>query len=299
MAVDTVAILYPGDMGSGVGGALHAHGHDVITCLKGRSEGSRMRAERAGFRVVADLETVAAEADLILSILPPEAALDTARAVADAMGRAGRTPPYADCNAVSPDTTREIGAVIERAGAPYIDGGIVGNPPGTTKLPVRFYVSGPQCEIVAELHGKGIDVRPSGPEIGRASAIKMCYAAVSKGTNTLHTAALMAAEALGVGEVLREEWQYSAPAVYDRMKFMVPRLPADSKRWIREMEEIAHTFESVGVTPHFHEGARDVYELLARTPFAEETKETIDKNRTVEQSVEEYVRHLPGRKAAE
>lgn len=299
MAVGKIAILYPGDMGSAVGGALREHGYDVMTCLAERGEGSRSRAERAGFRTVPDLDAIAAEADLILSILPPEAALDTARKIADAMGRVGRTPPYADCNAVSPDSTREIGGVLEKAGAPYIDGGIVGSPPGKGAQPVRFFVSGPHAGIMAELDGKGIDVRLSGDEIGRASAIKMCYAAVSKGANTLHTAALVAAEALGVSEELREEWQYSAPAVYERMKAMVPRLPADSARWIREMEEIAHTFESVGVTPHFHHGARDIYELLARTPFAAETRETIDKNRTVEQSVTEYARHLTTRKAAE
>ena len=299
MALDVIAILYPGDMGQGVGKALKDHGHDVITCLTQRSEGSRSRAARAGLRDVPDLTALVSEADLILSILPPEAALDTAKEVAAAMKAAGKTPPYADCNAVSPETTRAIGHAIEDAGAPYIDGGIIGHAPGKSDQPTRFYVSGPNARVMAPLDGKGISVRDCGGEVGRASAVKMCYASVSKGTFTLHTAALVAAEALGVGELVRGEWEYSAPQVYQRMQTLVPRIPADAGRWIGEMEEIAKTFDSVGVTPNFHLGARDVLELLDRTPFAAETRETIDKSRTMEQSVEEYVRHLPKREAAE
>lgn len=299
MALDVIAVLYPGDMGQGVGRALADHGHDVITCLAGRSEGSRARASRAGMREVADLETLVSEADLVLSILPPEAALATAREVAAAMNSANKTPPYADCNAVSPETTRDIGRVIEDAGAPYIDGGIIGHAPGKSDQPTRFYVSGPNAKIMSALDGKGISVRDCGGEVGRASAVKMCYASVSKGTFTLHTAALIAAEALGVGEQVRGEWEYSAPQVYQRMQALVPRLPADAGRWIGEMEEIARTFESVGVTPNFHLGARDIFRLLEQTPFAAETRETIDKSRTMEQSVEEYARHLPKKEAAE
>lgn len=299
MAVEVIAILYPGDMGHGVGQALVDHGHRVITCLAGRSEGSRARAARAGMETVPDLTALTGEADLILSILPPEAAMALAHEVARAMAQAGRSPPFADCNAIAPETSRAVAAVIEGAGAAFIDGGIIGQPPGKSELATRFYVSGPDAALMSALDGEGIDVRVCSDRIGDASAVKMCYAAVSKGTNTLHTAALVAAEALGVGELVRGEWQYSVPGVFQRMKTNVPRLPADSARWVGEMEEIARTFSSVGVTPKFHEGAADIFRLLASTPFAAETRETMDGSRTVEQSVEEYVRHLPRREAAE
>ena len=299
MELGTIAILSPGDMGEGVGGALVQSGFDVITCLAGRGAATRARAERAGFRDVADLDALVSEADVVLSILPPEAAQGIACDVAAAMGRTGKTPPYADCNAVSPETTRAIGETVGAAGADFIDGGIVGAAPGKSEQPVRIYVSGPRAEIMTALDGNGIAIRPCGPEVGRASAVKMCYAAVSKGTNTLHTAVLIAAEALGVGEILRDEFAYSTPGALQRMRATVPRLPADSARWVREMEEIAQTLESVGVTPHFHLGARDVFKLLASTPFAAETRETLDRSRTMEQTVEVFVDHLPGRKAAE
>ncbi len=294
-----IAILSPGDMGSGIGRDLTARGFDVVTCLAGRGEGSRGRARAAGIRDLPDLDTLVAEAELVLSILPPESAPSLARDVADAMTRSGATPPFADCNAIAPETTQAIGETIRAAGAAFIDGGIIGLAPGKANKPVRIYTSGPEAGLMAVLDGGGIAIRFCGPEIGRASAVKMCYAAISKGTNTLHTATLIAAEALGVGEVLRGELADSAAATYRHMQAKVPRLPADAARWIGEMEEIARTFEAAGVTPHFHEGARDTFKLLAETPFAAETRETIDPNRTMEQSIEVYVNHRPGQKSAQ
>jgi 3-hydroxyisobutyrate dehydrogenase-like beta-hydroxyacid dehydrogenase len=299
MALKTVAILSPGDMGSGVGRALRAHGYDVVTCLAGRGQGSRARATRAGFREVASLEALVSAADIVLSILPPESAPQVAREVARAMRATGRKPPYADCNAVAPETARGIGATIAAASAEFIDGGIIGTPPGKSDLPTRIYVSGPRAEIMAEFDGKGIYVRQSGPEIGRASAIKMCYAAVSKGTNALHTAALVTAEALGVGQAVRDEWKLSAPGVYDRMQKSVPWLAADAARWVGEMVEIAKTFDSCGVTPKFHQGAADIFRLLDASPFSAETRETLDRSRTLEQTVKTLVEYLPAGKAAE
>jgi 3-hydroxyisobutyrate dehydrogenase-like beta-hydroxyacid dehydrogenase len=282
-------------MGSGVGRDLAERGFDVVTCLAGRGEGSRARAARAGFRDIPDLDALVTEADLVLSILPPESAPALARDVAAAMTRTGKTPPFADCNAISPETTRTIGETIGKAGAAFIDGGIIGRAPGAGGKPTRIYVSGPEAGLMPALDGGGISIRLCGTGIGRASAVKMCYAAISKGTNTLHTATLIAAEALEVGEELRAELADSAAATYRHMQATVPRLPADSARWIGEMEEIAKTFESAGVTPHFHEGARDTFKLLAETPFAAETRETIDPNRTLEESVKVYLDHRPGR----
>jgi 3-hydroxyisobutyrate dehydrogenase-like beta-hydroxyacid dehydrogenase len=299
MAIRTIAILSPGDMGTGFGRDLGKRGRDVITCLTGRGAATRARALEAGFRDVPDLDALVAEAEVILSIMPPESAHAVARNVADAMQRTGATPVYADCNAISPDTTREIEKTITASGADYIDGGIIGHPPGKSDMPVRLYVSGPRSALLTEIDGGNIDVRDCGPGIGDASAVKMCYASVTKGTNTLHTAALITAERLGVGELVRDEFEYSSPAAYQRMNAMVPRLPVDAARWIGEMVEIAHTYESVGVTPNFHRGAREIYDLLAATPIADETRDTIDASRTLEQVLRIYVDQLIRREAAE
>jgi 3-hydroxyisobutyrate dehydrogenase-like beta-hydroxyacid dehydrogenase len=291
MTPDKIAILMPGDMGHGVGRALREHGHDVMTCLADRSDRTRELAEAAGMRDCASLDALVVEADLILSILPPDAAIAQATAVAIAMTATGARPVYVDCNAVSPMTARQVGAIITAAGAPFIDCGIVGLAPGKGKE-TRFHVSGPDTTPMERLNGKGITVLPMGSEIGRASALKMVYAGLTKGTMTLHTAILTAAWQLGVYDETIAEFTDSQPAALEAMRNRAPRIPADAGRWIGEMEEIAATLASVDVTPDFHSGAADICRLLNRTPFARETRETLDLSRTIDDAIPIYAQHL-------
>jgi 3-hydroxyisobutyrate dehydrogenase-like beta-hydroxyacid dehydrogenase len=293
MASKTIAILSPGDMGHNVGKVLKKEGLRIITSLAGRSERTRGLAEAAGFEDVGSVEAVAREADVILSIMPPDKALDAARDAAAAMKAAGKTPHYVDCNAISPGMSEKVGDVIMSAGALFSDAGIVGPGPGTREKPTHFFVSGPDAKALDVLQGPHIEVLNVGDGIGRASAVKMCYAAVTKGTWTLYTAALTAAEALGVSEELHAEFQFSRAAQYQEMERMVPRMPLDAGRWIGEMHEIAATLGGAGVTPNFHKGAADIFELLVKTPIAQETRETVDKSRTLRQAVEIYAAHLP------
>lgn len=292
MTIETIAILMPGDMGHGCAVAFRDNGFRTVTCLAGRSERTRGLAARAGLEDLGSLDAVAREADLILSILPPESALAQAQAVAAAMASVGRTPPYADCNAVSPATVRAIGAAIGGAGAPFIDGGIVGLNPVREEGRTRLYVSGPDTAPVEALDGRGLQVRPLGTEIGRASAMKMVYAAATKGTFTLHAAVLAVAQVHGLTADYLAELDESLPAVRQAMARMVPRIPLDAARWEGEMNEIAATFAEAGVTPRFHEGAAWIMALAARTPIARETRETVDESRTLEEALEMYVAAL-------
>lgn len=294
MASKTIAILSPGDMGHNVGKALKKEGLRIVTSLAGRSERTRALAAAAEFEDLGSVQAVAAAADVILSIMPPDKALDAAREVAAAIKAAGAAPHYADCNAISPGTSKKVGDVILSAGALYSDAGIIGPGPGTREKPTHFYVSGPDAAALDVLQGPHIDVLNVGAEVGRASAVKMCYAAVTKGTWTLYTAALTAAEALGVSDELHGEFRFSRPAQYQEMERMVPRMPLDAGRWIGEMHEIAATLGAAGVTPNFHKGAADIFELLVRTPIAKETRETVDKSRTLRQALVIYAAHLPG-----
>ena len=297
MTSKTIAVVAMGDMGHAVGRVLRDHGHDVITCLAGRSQTSREMAERAGARDVADLKTLAGEADMFLSILPPSSALDLARDVARAMQAAATTLTYVDCNAVSPATAQQIADAVGPAGAPFIDAGIVGAAPG--KATPRFHVSGPDTSAMEDLDGCGIIVKPCGHAPGDASAVKMCYAALTKGTFTLHTALLMAAKSLGVYDTVLEELAHSQSATLAKMEGRVPFIPADAGRWIGEMEEIAATFRDAGVTGGFHDGAASVLRVLAETPFADETRETLDRSRGLDDAVTEYVKHLAAGKPAD
>lgn len=294
MSISTIAILSPGEMGHAVGRALGEHGYQVITCLQGRSERTCRLAQVAGIRDVPGIEEMVAEADLALSILVPEEAVNVARRVAEALRATGASMPFADCNPVSPQTARLMDSIISGAGAPFIDASIVGGPPGRG-APPRFYVSGPHAHLMSELNGKGIAVRHVGDEIGRASAVKMCYAALTKGTSALWVALLTAAEALGITEELRQEFLYSQPNEYKRMEAGIPGLPSKAFRWVAEMEEIAATFDSVGVTPFFHKGAAEIFRLLKDTPFAHEKPETIDRSRTLAQTISVIARSLPAK----
>lgn len=287
MSKSTIAILMPGDMGHGVGLVLRQHGHEVITSLAGRSERSRTLAEAGGVVDAGDLDAAVAAADMILSILPPTSAPKLANDVAAAMKRTGKTPIYVDCNAISPGTTSGIADVIHSAGAAFIDAGIIGLAPNKTPN-TRFYVSGPDTGPMQALDGQGFKVITLGSEIGQASAMKMVYAALTKGTNTLWTALLLTAERNGLLDPLLAEFEHSQEDTLKRMRAQVPFLPADSARWIGEMEEIAKTFREAGVTGDFHDGAAWVHTLLAETPFAAETRQTLDRSRTLETSIAAY-----------
>ena len=286
MALRTIAILSPGNMGSAVGRVLRESGYDVVTNLDGRSDRTRALAEEAGFRAVSGMDGIVEEADLVMSILVPSEAVSVAREAAASMSRTGARPAFADCNAVSPDTARELGEIIEAAGGRYIDAGIIGGPPGSASPP-RFYASGPHEAVLGELDGKGILVPLLGGEVGRASGIKMCYASMTKGASALETAALVAAYRLGLSSELESELASSRAAALAQMQSLIG-LPGKAFRWIGEMEEIAATFESVGVTGHFHHGAAEVFRMVADSPLGDERPETIDPNRSLRETVEVF-----------
>ena len=292
MAVKTVAIQSPGDMGSGVGRELVARGFRAVTCLAGRSERSRSLAEAAGLDIAESLDALVEAADIVLSILPPAAAESFADEAAAALRRTGARPAVADCNAIAPTTARRVAARFAGTGATFIDAGIIGNAPGKTALPTRFYCSGPDTSALEALDGPNLSVRPLGDDIGRASAMKMVYAATTKGTFTLHTAALVAARAYGLSDSFHAELEESRPAEFAAMNRLVPRLPLDAARWVGEMHEISETFAAAGLPAEFHQGAAQVFEFLARTPIAAETRETVDPSRTLADALEIYAATL-------
>ena len=270
-------------MGHAVGREFRAGGLEVLTCLSGRSPRTRRLAERAGFKNVSSLEALAEQSDLILSILVPEAAVALAEAVGKALRRTGCHPVFADCNAVSPATSRRIEGIISGAGGRYLDASIIGPPPGQGQPP-RFYVSGSAVDVLLQLDGQGIAVKSIGSEIGRASAIKMCYAGLTKGTLALHAAVLTSAEALGLSDELRSELAYSQGQKLKAME-QVRRVPAKAFRWVAEMEEIAQTFGTARVTPDIHSGAADVFRMVAESELGGERTDTLDRDRTLPETV--------------
>ena len=277
-----VGVIGTGDMGSAVGGALVRAGYRVVTAGRGRSAHSRGLAAAAGIEDLGSLEAVVRAAELVLSIVPPAAAPPFAAEAASAMRAAGVRPVFADCNAVAPATAQAIARELESAGAAFVDIGIVGRGPSPGGERTRFYVSGAARAAVLDLAVAELTLVDLGGELGTASAMKMAYSALNKGTDALLTAVLLAAERLGVRAPLMRELESSQPELLQRTRSRVPFLAATAQRFAPEMAEIAKTYESVGVTPHFHRGAEWLYALLATTSLAAETRATQPRERSLD-----------------
>ncbi len=287
MSIETIAVVSPGDMGHVVGTVIRDKGFRVITNLSGRSALSCARAARSGMEDVESLHAVLQEADAILSIMPPERALSFAKAAADMVSKEDQ-PIFADCNAISPATTEKMRDVVAVSGMDFVKIGIVGPPPGRAGAETRFYAAGPGVETLSFLDGEGIKYQRLGTHCSEAAAIKMCYAALTKGTMALHTAVLTTAELLGVSDVVHHELAASQAFHWDLMNKRVPFYPADACRWAGEMDEIAETFADTGVTGNLHKGAAEVFRMLDKTPLAAETRESADKSRTLDQAITIY-----------
>ncbi len=289
----TVGILSPGDMGHTVGERLKSNGLRVVAHLADRSERTRGLAAKAGIEEVDSYDALVEEADIVLCILVPAEAGAAAQKVADALGRTGADLLYADCNAIAPQTTIEIGETITEAGGRFVDASIIGPPPrgeGAT----RFYASGKHANELAELNDYGLDVPVISDRIGDASAIKMCYAGLTKGLTALCVELLVAAEALGIREALFAEYDLSQAAMLKRMEGGLPGMPPKSRRWVGEMEEISATMAGVGMTGKFHDGAADIYRFVGDSTLADRTPEDPDAP-TLEEMLELLVGTLPAR----
>jgi 3-hydroxyisobutyrate dehydrogenase-like beta-hydroxyacid dehydrogenase len=247
----TVGLLHPGAMGAAVGAALVSAGHDVIWTSEGRSAHSRERAREAGLRDVDGVQALITTSEMVLSICPPDAAIDVARSAA------GLSGIFVDANAISPATSLQIRGII---GDRCVDGGIVGPPPvrdGTTRL----YLSGDTAGWVAQqFSGTTMQaqvINGAGPVA--ASALKMVYGAWTKGSAALLLAIEQTASANGIADVLHDEWKLSQPALRDRLT--AARQAADAKgwRWEGEMRQISATFLAAGQPGGFHEAAAEVF----------------------------------------
>ena len=284
MAIETVAILSPGDMGHAVGQLLREHELKVVTCLTGRSQRTKDLAELAGIADVPDLNDMVAQSQIILSISVSEMVPSICQRVADAIKATNANVLFSECNAISPQLSRQMEPIITEAGGRYIDASIVGGPPLNGSSP-RFYASGDNTAEFEGLANFGLDVRTAGTEVGQASGIKMCYAAMTKGSSALYSELLMAAEMMGLSDFVKAEFQSSQPAVLQRMERGLPGVPAKARRWVSEMEEIKDTFEHLGLTPHLFQGVADMYRMIGSTSMGDETPQTRDGDRSLEETI--------------
>ena len=289
MGFSTIAILSPGNMGSAVGGQLNKAGYRVISCLDERSEYTKVKAREAGFLDVETLEKLVSEADLILSILDPGKAVKVAENVAKLIHKIEKKLPFADCNATSPATALKLKEMIEGAGGFFIDVGIIGGAPTSQNNFPNFCTSGPQASLLDELDGKGMFINFIGPQIGQGSAIKICNGAFNKGAFALYTSVMMAAEHFGFTDFLRERLPKSQAGNVEKLDEAIIRLPTLAERYVGEMEQVAETFESIGLTPQIHQGAADLFKFLSSSPLARQRRDDIDPMRTSTDTLKQLV----------
>jgi 3-hydroxyisobutyrate dehydrogenase-like beta-hydroxyacid dehydrogenase len=256
----TLAILHPGAMGATVAASFRASGHRVLWVPEGRSEATRRRAAEAGLEEGGSLTEVVHASDVVLSVCPPHAAAE----VAESVLAAGFRGLFVDANAVSPLRARALAERVEGAGAAFVDGGIVG-PPAVAPRTTWLHLSGARAGEVAGLCTAGpLEVAVVSDAVGDASALKMVFAAYTKGSTALLAASLAAAERLGVREALDAQREALAEGSAAELAERVRRSTAKAWRFEGEMHEIAETFAAAGVPDGFHLAAAEVYRRMAR-----------------------------------
>lgn len=262
-----VAVIAPGMMGAGVGKRLADNGLKVLTSLAGRSEETKARAKASGMIDATDKEIAAA--DFILSILPPGDAVALAERFAPALTASNAKPVYVDCNAINPVTVDRVAGVIAPTGSPFVDAGIIGSPPtaqaGESKVAgsPRLYASGPAAPRLATLREYGLDVRVLDGALSAASALKMSYAGITKGTQAIGAAMMLAASRAGSADALLAELQSSQKEMFGYLKRALTGMPPKAYRWVAEMHEIAGFVSADESARELYEGAAHFYEHIA------------------------------------
>lgn len=262
MTDNNVLLLHPGEMGSAIGARLRSKGLHVLWAGQGRSDQSRLRAQQAD---LSDCETVAQglqSCRTVISICPPHGAIDLAQQVAD-QGFTGR---YVDANAISPQSSAQVAAIVSSAGASFTDGSVIGPPPAGSRS-ARLYLSGSDAPELAEL----LSAAPltatalSGGDFA-ASALKMCFGGWNKARTALLINLRTLAAKHGVDGALMAEWAGMDPAV---LRLFDPDNSSSvmgnarkAWRWSGEMREIAATFEQAELPGDFHTGAAEVFDRL-------------------------------------
>ena len=252
-----VGVLHPGEMGASVAASLQAGSHEVAWCSAERSEHSRARAVE--LQEFSRLDDLVAWAEVLISVCPPAYALQQAQAV-QACAFDGL---YVDANAIAPATAS---AIAQLMGVAYVDGGIIG-PPAWQSGTTRIYLSGNNANVVAGLFTgaalEGIAIPQAQGNEAAASALKMAYAAYTKGHSALLLATNAVAHNNGVLDVLRSEWEQSLPGLSQRSEITANAISPKAWRFVGEMQEISATFAGAGLPAGFHNGAAEFYARLS------------------------------------
>jgi putative dehydrogenase len=258
-------------MGAGIGRRLSENEVTVLTSIAGRSEESVKRAREAGMHAAED--RALAEADFLMSIVPPGEALALAQRLAPVLAAANKKPIYVECNAVSPATMLKIADVVTATGCPFVGAGIIGPPPKPGSSNTKIYASGPTARDLASLNDYGLIVRVLEGPLTAASALKMSYAGITKGFTALGATMMLAASRGGSAAALKAELSESRPDLLRYLSNQVPAMYSKSYRWVAELDEIASFIGDDRPEHDMLAAAARLYERIAED-FEGEKKET-------------------------
>lgn len=257
--MSNIGVLHPGEMGVSVAASAIESGNRVFWVSADRSDATRVRANQLQLTEVETIAQLCNLCEIILSVCPPHAAEDVARSVIEN----GFQGLYLDANAIAPQRSIKMGRAMNGAGIKFVDGGIIGGPAWTPNE-TWLYLSGSDAEVIVACFSNGpLETKILGKEIGKASALKMCYAAYSKGTTALLAAILAAAESLDVRDELYQQWDMDDSNFSEQVNRRVARVTAKAWRFEGEMHEIASTFREAGLPGGFHESAAEIYRRMA------------------------------------
>jgi 3-hydroxyisobutyrate dehydrogenase-like beta-hydroxyacid dehydrogenase len=288
MGFRRIAILSIGEMGFHWARLLKQHGVDVLTAVDGRSDVTRKRAENSGARIL-PMTQVAAEADLIVSIVVPSAAEKIAAEVAGALKQARRKDAlYLDANAISPMTAESASRAIAAAGGAFVDGCIIGSAAKLARAAV--YVSGPRAEDVLALKDAGLHVEALGGDVGQASAFKIVYAGLTKGLQALLTELLLGARKFDLLLPIMKRYEESFPGLLDKVGASIAALTLHAGRRAEEMRELNETYRHFGLEAVIAPATRRILEEIAALDLAEPS-ESGAREGDLHQALELFAQH--------
>lgn len=251
----TIGLLYPGELGSSLARAFVGQGLPVVSTLGGRSQQTRERAEKAGIRLLPDVAEVCRQAQIVLSVVPPAAALDVAEQVTAALEPGKPMPIYVDANSIAPATVRRIGELLATRGAQTVDAAVYGLA-ANLAAHGTVYLSGPAAEMIAQLWRGALRVEVVGPEIGQASAIKMLLGGLNKGLAALVFELGILAARSGMEHAFWSTYRRHYPGLMEVVDRVLPSYPRHAARRADELGELQQMMQAAGAADRIIASAR-------------------------------------------
>ncbi|MGH7088106.1 MAG: DUF1932 domain-containing protein, partial [Stellaceae bacterium] len=265
-----IAVLYPGAVGTAIAEALAACDQSCVSYLAGRSARTHENAGRAHIRALSSMDDVVLRADLVISVVPPGAAIEVASRFAAKLLRTSRSagrdrpPVFLDANSISPATAVAIDATIAGAGGRFVDGVFLGPAAPINRL-TTLMLSGAEAPEVARMLSPPIPVKIAGTEIGQASAVKMAMALLTKAQIALFAELVSAAAKAACLDATLDVIKQIYPGTMEFLERSLPTYPTHIHRRIEEMREAESWLDGLGETGAMTRAATLVLERLSAT----------------------------------